>query len=92
MLKELFNCYLMLISTDVFYLVTRQRVQTRILFDVSSSDIEASTVKGTSHSVSNQRSWFIMKNTQLTLLKCRRYVFSFGCMETDGLPLTRGAL
>lgn len=52
--------------TDMFYLITRQRVQTWILFNIPSSDIKASTVKGTPHSVTNQGSWIIREHAVTT--------------------------
>lgn len=46
----------------MFYLITGQTVQTWILLNIPSCDIKASTVKGTSHSVTNQCSWIIKEH------------------------------
>lgn len=43
--------------TLCFYLVSRQRIQTRILLNIPRSDIKTSTMKRTPHSLTDQCSW-----------------------------------
>lgn len=88
----------MLISIDMFYLITRQTVQTRILFNISSFDVKTSTMEGTSYSLTNQRSW-IIREQRLNLQNIlKSSSFRYCCMEIgelkvkEALPFIRGAL
>lgn len=80
------------LSTIMCYLITRQTVQTRILFDISSSDIKASAVKGTSHSVTNQHSWFVREHAVNTSQTQRRYYLRFWVYGNRRLTFDKGSI